>query len=450
MDKLKYSKFNYKTEDKAGNIVLYNSLYKTIRRYEKKYGADIEALRLNPDVQTNSKLMQDMQSCGFFVKSDVDEITISEFAYLQEVSKRNLNLTIVPTMQCNFDCAYCYQEHGGGFMSEQIQHAIVRHVRKNIVNYTSVSLSWFGGEPLLRKDIVVKLSNEIRAVCKKHYKPFNAMITTNGYALDLETFNILLDCGVRYFQITLDGTKEIHDKQRALKNGSGTFDRILQNLLDIKKIRKNIQFKIHLRTNVAKEMIPKLGDHVRFLHDNFGDDERFTFFFRQVFDWGGERVNSMRNSMILNQKNELDSMYRALYDTDIPLNYYTYFTDLFYNPICYAGMLYSYIINWDGRIEKCTCESTTETNKFNHIGYLTPEGKFNIDINKEAKWIIRNNSKDCQECFMRANCFGAFCPKNALIGSDNCCPISKTDIDWYLKLLALGDKFITTFSEREG
>ena len=204
MDKLKYSKFNYKTEDKAGNIVLYNSLYKTIRRYEKKYGADIEALRLNPDVQTNSKLMQDMQSCGFFVKSDVDEITISEFAYLQEVSKRNLNLTIVPTMQCNFDCAYCYQEHGGGFMSEQIQHAIVRHVRKNIVNYTSVSLSWFGGEPLLRKDIVVKLSNEIRAVCKKHYKPFNAMITTNGYALDLETFNILLDCGVRYFQITLD------------------------------------------------------------------------------------------------------------------------------------------------------------------------------------------------------------------------------------------------------
>ena len=82
MDKLKYSKFNYKIEDKAGNIVLYNSLYKTIRRYEKKYGADIEALRLNPDVQTNSKLMQDMQSCGFFVKSDVDEITISEFAYL--------------------------------------------------------------------------------------------------------------------------------------------------------------------------------------------------------------------------------------------------------------------------------------------------------------------------------------------------------------------------------
>lgn len=289
MDKLKYSKFNYKTEDKAGNIVLYNSLYKTIRKYEKKYGVDIEALKLNPDVQTNSKLVQDMQSCGFFVKSDVDEIMISEFAYLQEVSKRNLNLTIVPTMQCNFDCAYCYQEHGGGFMSEQIQHAIVRHVRKNIVNYTSVSLSWFGGEPLLRKDIVVKLSNEIREVCKKHYKPFNAMITTNGYALDLETFNILLDCGVRYFQITLDGTKEIHDKQRALKNGSGTFDRILQNLLDIKNIRKNIQFKIHLRTNVAKEMIPKLGDHVRFLHDNFGDDERFTFFFRQVFDWGGRK-----------------------------------------------------------------------------------------------------------------------------------------------------------------
>lgn len=111
-------------------------------------------------------------------------------------------------------------------------------------------------------------------------------------------------------------------------------------------------------------------------------------------------------------------------------------------------MLYSYVINWDGKIEKCTCESTTETNRFNYIGNITNEGKFNIDINKEAKWIIRNNNNACHECFMRANCFGAFCPKNALIGSDNCCPISKTDVDWYLKLLALGDKFITTFSER--
>ena len=109
-NKLKYSRFNYKTEDKRGDILLYNSLYKTIRRYEKKYARDIDALRLNPDAETNSKLQQDMELRGFFVKSDVDEMTISEFAYLNEVSKRNLNLTIVPTMQCNFDCAYCYQE----------------------------------------------------------------------------------------------------------------------------------------------------------------------------------------------------------------------------------------------------------------------------------------------------------------------------------------------------
>lgn len=63
------------------------------------------------------------------------------------------------------------------------------------------------------------------------------------------------------------------------------------------------------------EMIPKLGEHVRFLHDNFGDDERFTFFFRQVFDWGGKRVNSMRSSMILNRKNDL-RQHRIIADED--------------------------------------------------------------------------------------------------------------------------------------
>lgn len=43
VNKLKYSRFNYKTEDKAGNIVIYNSLYKTIRRYEKNM---VKILRL--------------------------------------------------------------------------------------------------------------------------------------------------------------------------------------------------------------------------------------------------------------------------------------------------------------------------------------------------------------------------------------------------------------------
>lgn len=67
MNKLKYSAFNYKTEDKSGNVLLYNSLYKTIRKYEKEYRIDIEDLSSDPNAQINPNLRSDLEKCGFLV-----------------------------------------------------------------------------------------------------------------------------------------------------------------------------------------------------------------------------------------------------------------------------------------------------------------------------------------------------------------------------------------------
>ena len=42
-------------------------------------------------------------------------------------------------------------------MSEETQNAIISYVKKQIQNYDGLRISWFGGEPLLRMDIIRRL-----------------------------------------------------------------------------------------------------------------------------------------------------------------------------------------------------------------------------------------------------------------------------------------------------
>jgi len=72
-------------------------------------------------------------------------------------------------------------------------------------------------------------------------------ITTNAYKLNFSTFNSLVNFGVTAYQITLDGPSEIHDQQRVLANGRGTFKTIWNNLLDIRD--SNLDAKIRLRVH---------------------------------------------------------------------------------------------------------------------------------------------------------------------------------------------------------
>lgn len=44
-------------------------------------------------------------------------------------------------------------------------------------------------------------------------------MTTNGYLLDKDKFEQLMEYEVRSFQITLDGTAETHDRYRAGRFG---------------------------------------------------------------------------------------------------------------------------------------------------------------------------------------------------------------------------------------
>ena len=181
MKNLRYSTFNYKTEDALGNIVLYNSLYKTIRKYEKKHLADIEALMSNPDTQINKNLLKDLEMCSFFVKADTDEVAISELYYLNEVSRRNFNLTIVPTMSS--DCVW-------GLSSEisDTECHVFNHVYNNQIDRWMVVDPAFGfcviGKSTNYIDVLQlreSIKNQTEIFCKKSKHEHHSVVITKRY-----------------------------------------------------------------------------------------------------------------------------------------------------------------------------------------------------------------------------------------------------------------------------
>ncbi len=162
-------------------------------------------------------------------------------------SPRTVGLTICPTMGCNFDCPYCFEDHHAGMMSQEVQDDVVALAQRMLETSrcTSLSITWFGGEPLLACDIIESLSARLMALTDERHGDYHASIVTNGYLLTQDVADMLGRCKVESAQITIDGIGDTHDATRRLANGGPTFDRITSNLR-----RLRLPFSVNIRHNV--------------------------------------------------------------------------------------------------------------------------------------------------------------------------------------------------------
>lgn len=195
--------------------------------------------------------------------------------------------------------------------------SFIKYLKKNLARYGSLNLEWFGGEPLLAPEIIEKVSAPAIEMCQKLGIPFRAGITTNGYLLTPEIMKRMIKCRIRAYSITIDGTESCHDQMRQLRNGEGTFQRIISNLTKIKNEIHSGTFEILIRTNVTQSLLPCFDEYIHMLQKNFGDDRRFTFYFRPAGNWGGERAEKIEHSFV----NTLDEIYQPILNATSILNY---------------------------------------------------------------------------------------------------------------------------------
>lgn len=136
-----------------------------------------------------------------------------EHAYYQSVvallrtivrRKGNNGFMILPTLACNARCVYCYEEGMKPVsMTEETADATVRYIVETHAK-EPVKINWFGGEPLLRPDIIDRVCEGLRQAGV----PYRCGMVSNGSLITPEIIAKMKGLwNVTGIQISVDGNE---------------------------------------------------------------------------------------------------------------------------------------------------------------------------------------------------------------------------------------------------
>jgi uncharacterized protein len=390
-----------------------------------KAGIAREALK--PNVVTAGPLqgiLADLHAGGFLVEVDFDEILSSKESYLSRYTRNKLHLIVMPTEQCNFRCVYCYESFLRGTMSEEIQQAIERFVESH-AQLDVMNLQWFGGEPLLARDVVLRITSAARRHSAAVGATFFSGATTNGYLLTPAVADAIIPAGVTSFQITLDGTEHDHDERRVGAAGEKTFATIMSNLRYLRD--SSHEFTVMIRHNFDPSSMERFDDFLKMIEGEFSGDARFVTNFEAIGKWGGPNDDQLEVYEGLSVSQMIAKARRAASKAGFadaltiggmqPEGY-----------VCYAADPNSFVIGSDGKLYKCTIE--LDYHDRNIVGQLLPDGRLDLDWRKMALWCETDGmeeGKKCSSCWFSPSCKGAICPKEWMDSGDvGCAPVKVT------------------------
>ena len=427
---MKISKFNIAfTHDNFYFILNTNS--KQIIRFPIEQKKLIEDFFLEEEITNKSNLTDVLLKKGFIIPKEFDETEGIRSRCYELVNSNTLFLTMMPTYTCNLACAYCFQHHiPGSIISNTVMENVINAVEKSIGKYKSMYVEWFGGEPLLARKQVLHMNRRFKEICKGAKIPYVSRITTNGYFLDIKTFKELLEYNCFVYYISLDGGKELHDKQRPCKNGEGSYDVIMENLKCIKNSIDSRRFRVEIRVNCSKKSFADFEKFVSDFSNTFGDDRRFTLVIETINDWS-ERTENMSKEGVLLGHPGLEELGAIARNYSVRLNSMeTYSLE---TRICQAAKRNGYSIFYDGSIHKCQMAQETGTYKLEDvIGNVTNTGDFCIDNHKEEKWVTDALPDDCMDCKVLPICLGKKCVFQSRIKGEPCIDVEQKFIDSFM------------------
>ncbi|WP_053958058.1 radical SAM/SPASM domain-containing protein [Sulfobacillus thermosulfidooxidans] len=369
-----------------------------------------------------------LYNLGFLVDQSINELSVvrNEFDRLKD--PRSQSLLILPTEQCNFRCVYCYEEFIKPKMAPDIRQGLITWVRNHAPQWNDFSVAWFGGEPLVAYDVVHELSEAFIDICSSTRCHYRASMTTNGYLLKFDRVQQLHELGVHRYQITLDGVEDKHDIKRHLISGKGTYDTIMQNLMDIH--HSELDVSITIRMNIDQNNGPHLYRLIEVLAEKLEGDSRFQFSIHLIGKWGGRNDN---NLSVYEQNDGVCTLTKVTqYGIEKGLNT-GFFEQMLPHTPCYAAMPNSLVIGSDGIVYKCT---VAFDNPINHVGKLYPDGRLDINEQYFAQWVVDGaTDSSCQSCQVHPMCHGASCPVIRIEENTRPCPTVRKDLPAFIRLL---------------
>lgn len=210
--------------------------------------------KLNAKESIYSKIVIDLMDKGFFKANFIKEVVHPLTEHVACLLTRSINQLILEVVEgCNFRCRYCHQaadfkNSRKGKMYLNTAFKSVDFLLEHSKDAEGVSITFYGGEPLLNFEIIKQ--TVCYANSKFKTKKVNYNITTNASLLNKSIIDFFVENEFSLL-ISLDGPPEIQNYHRKYKrNGEETFNNVWKNVLDIKK-RYNEYFSKFVRFNAV-------------------------------------------------------------------------------------------------------------------------------------------------------------------------------------------------------
>lgn len=249
---------------------LYNSLYNALILLDHETYDTLCHFQDTKKTIQPSLLGED--TYDFFVENHMlvnnwDDELLMYRSVIQDVREQRevMNLTIAPTMDCNFNCFYCFEKNRSPkYMNEATMASIVEYVC-SFPSIKHLSLTWFGGEPLMAKE---QMRIFYLMLSERYKGKISSRIITNGYFIDDDAIELFKTLNISSVQITLDGAPETHNSIKYCAGCSDAFNTTIRNALRLveKSPEVHVAFRVNITKLNAEEFIPLFHR----LYDSFG------------------------------------------------------------------------------------------------------------------------------------------------------------------------------------
>ena len=351
------------------------------------------------DSDTKDDTIQVLIKNGFLVDAELDEVNALSYAFNKRYfNTSSLGLILLPTMSCNFDCPYCFEKPSAHLVKNEVKNyyqIVEKYIEHTAHSFRNIDINFFGGEPLLKKKELGSFAEHIATLSDKMAFSLRSTIITNGSLIDEDVMTALLRVNCNLIQITIDGSKSQHDKNRVFKTKAPSFDLLIEKIKFVAGyVAENPELKLLVRFNLNNTSLRDVEETLALFDPKIRSS--ISLLFRPVFETSKYHV---KNS---NYHSELDSFNCLGHNMGFVIhkNMRTYLA-------CEScGDTNVIHILPDLSLWKCINDLSFDKAR---IGYLNEDGSAVWDTNGVLEWYRYSNflqDEKCRGCSISPDCLG--------------------------------------------
>lgn len=400
-------------------------------------------LKTNCNEEPDENVMEqidELKKQGFLSSNHPQEIIHPDTDNLEYLMSNKLShITLQVTQNCNFMCSYCpyttaefgiHRSHSSKNMTVETARKAIEFLADRSADSEMVFVSFYGGEPLLRFDLLKKCVEYAEELFIG--KELTFAITTNGSIINNEILDFLNSHNFNVM-MSIDGPRKIHNRSRKFAaTGRGTFDTIEKNLIYIyenyRDFFKRLTVNMVMDTRFSNkdihemfsshEMYKELSVRTSTVDEKFSfeksnatndfviDDrlEQFKLYASLIGKYPREKVSSVSLATLketMNQYMQQMKSQKEFTEVDCP------------SGACIPG--HHLFCDVSGRLS--ICEKVSETSPSMYLGNL--DDGFDFENARKLLNIGNLTAENCKNCFAFRNCMlcAKHCDNNGELSS---------------------------------